>query len=117
MSSADAAAVHALTDLITSGSGSARKVFPTDDQITTLLHARSRGEHPYIRVGTSGREYVVMNPLRQLGCMNDESRQRYTAAVEGDEVDEGLQPSVYELAGRVWYLMTRRRESQAVVLQ
>lgn len=118
MTSADAAAIHALTDLISSApsTGPASTVFPTDDQITSLLHARSRAEHPYIRVGSSGREYVVINPLRTLGCLNEESRERYTNVIENGGKDD-LQPSVYELAGRVWYLMTRRKESQAVVFQ
>lgn len=126
-SAAEAARTHALTDLISSAPSSAgpsRKIFPTDDQITSLLQARSRAEHPYIRVGRSGREYVGINPLRTLGCLNEESRQKYTAVIEdgdenGDEIDgvAELQPSAYELGGKVWYLMARRRESQAIVYQ
>jgi chitin synthase len=119
MSAAEAADIHALTDLISSASsGPARRIFPTDDQIIAVLHARSRAEHPYTRVGISGREYVVMNPLRTLGCLNEESRERYSADIEqGGEKDRELQPSVYGLAGQVWYLMSRRKESQAVVYQ
>jgi chitin synthase len=56
--------------------------------------------------------------------MNEEFRRQYQDVIENSEVsDDGhsrngeLQPSVYELAGRVWMLMSRRKESQSVVYQ
>lgn len=66
----------------------------------------------------------MVNPLRSLGSMNEEFRRQYQDVIENSEVsDDGhsrngeLQPSVYELAGRVWMLMSRRKESQSVVYQ
>lgn len=58
-----------------------------------------------------------MNPLRTLGCLNEESRARYSSNIENEGIEDKLQPSVYDLAGKVWYLMTRRKESQAVIYQ
>jgi hypothetical protein len=61
---------------------------------------------------------VVVNPLRVLGSLGEESRRGYQEDIEGFEklqVDRGA--SVYELAGRVWMLMQRRRESQSVIYQ
>jgi chitin synthase len=124
--SADATRLHTLTSLITtlpstspkpSLPGPARKVHPNEDTLTALFHARSRLEHPYTRVGASGTEYVVVNPLRVLGCMAEESRKGYQADIEGREGGDERQPSVYELAGRIWLLMSRRKESQSVVYQ
>jgi chitin synthase len=131
-SSSEAARVHSLTSLITSlPSTSApapadsppaqRKLYPNDDTLVTVLHARSRFELPYTRVGPSGTAYVVVNPLRVLGCLGEEARKGYTEDIEGAEGrgdrDGERQPSVYELAGRVWLLMARRRESQSVIYQ
>lgn len=128
-SAAEAGRIHTLTDLITSpptaGSttspGPARTIYPNDDTITALLAARSRSEHPYVRLSNSGTDYVVVNPLRVLGCLNEESRKGYEREIQGTDSEQreglGLQPSVYELAGRVWLLMSRRKETQAVVYQ
>lgn len=133
-SSADAKKIQNLTDLITSlprtssptpnSPGPNRTVYPNDDSITALLQTRSRFEHPYTRLCQNGTEYVVVNPLRSLGSMNEEFRRQYQDVIENSEVsDDGhsrngeLQPSVYELAGRVWMLMSRRKESQSVVYQ
>ena len=133
LTSAEATRIHALTDLITSlpssstsptpnSPGPARKVYPTEDAITSLLASRARAEQPYTRSSQSGADYVVVNPLRMLGCLGEEARKRHQAEIENTEGDrpkkgETSQPSVYELAGRVWLLMSRRRESQSVVYQ
>lgn len=137
MSSTDAARLHDLTSLITTvgsanapasssshaaaAAGPSRKLYPSDDSIVNALHLRSRIEHPYTRVSPSGREYVAVNPLRMLGCMGEESRKAYQKDIEdtdgSDGRADGRQPSVYELAGRVWLLMSRQRESQSIVYQ
>ena len=126
---AEAGRIHTLTDLISSSStdgstnspGPARTIYPNDDTITALLASRARSEHPYVRLSNSGTDYVVVNPLRVLGCLNEESRKGYEKEIQGTESEQraglGLQPSVYELAGRVWLLMSRRKETQAVVYQ
>lgn len=60
--------------------------------------------------------------------MDEASRRRYQGAIEdvgkgkgraGDDGGGGDadQPHVYEVAGRVWMLMTRKRESQGIIYQ
>lgn len=126
MSSAEATRLHILTSLISSvpsaspnpnSPGPARKVYPNDDAIVTLLQSRARSELPYTRVSPSGTDYVVVNPLRTLGSLGEESRKGYQRDIESTDRGEGKQPNVYELAGRVWHLMTRRKESQSVIYQ
>jgi chitin synthase len=126
-SSAEATRLHTLTHLITTlpssspspnTPGPARKVYPNDETIVALLQSRARLEQPYTRISPSGRGYVVVNPLRVLGSLGEEARKGYAGAIEGTVGrGEERQPSVYELAGRVWLLMERRKESQSVVYQ
>ena len=110
-----------LTALITSPDGeSSAKVYPTEDTIAALLHARCRAELPYTRVSPSGTDYVVVNPRRHLQCLNEDSRKGYEediTATDGGVGNEPRHPSAYELAGRVWLLMSRRRECQTIVYQ
>lgn len=118
----EAARIHSLTELISaSDEGGQSTVFPNDDTIAALLHARARAELPYTRVSSSGTEYIVVNPLRILGCLNEESRRGYEDDIErtdGGIVDEDKrQPNAYELAGRVWLLMKRQKEDQTIVYQ
>lgn len=121
---AQAAQVHDLCSLISSahsGSSGEAVVFPTEDTITALLHARARAELPYIRVSPSGTDYIVVNPLRVLQCLNEASRKGYEDDIEQTDGGNGgpdqRQPSVYELAGRAWLLMSRRSECQTIVYQ
>jgi len=110
-----------LTSLISiSESGEGNVNYPSEDTIAALLHARARAELPYTRVSPSGTEYIVLNPLRALQCLNEESRKAYQEDVE--RTDGGIgghtrQPSAYELAGRAWLLMSRQRECQTIIFQ
>ena len=127
MSPAEASRTHSLSSPISSpasGSspGAARTLYPTDECITSLLASRSRQDLPYTRVGGSGTSYVVVNPLRLLESLGEESRTAYQRDVEGvdgrrDSREGERQPSVYDLAGRVWMLMARQKESQSIVYQ
>lgn len=120
-SSAQATELADLTSLISyPEDGVGAPTYPSDDTIAALLHARSRFEQAYTRVSPSGTDYVVVNPLRSLQSLNEESRKGYQDDVErtdGGIGGEPRQPSVYELAGRVWLLMSRQRECQTVVFQ
>lgn len=110
-----------------SSPGRPRPTLPSEDHITALLQARARAELPYTRVGPSGTDYVVVNPLRMLGSMDEASRRAYQGAIEdvgkgkGRAGDGGTeradQPHVYEVAGRVWMLMSRKKESQGIIYQ
>lgn len=127
LTSSEASRIHNLTSLISTvpsaspnpnSPGPSRKIYPNDDSIVAVLQARSRSELPYSRVSPSGLDYVVVNPLRVLGCLGEESRKGYQRDIDStNRAEEERQPNVYELAGRVWSLMTRRRESQSVIYQ
>lgn len=103
------------------GEGAQGSRMPSDDTIAALLHARARSELPYTRVSPSGTDYIVVNPLRALSCLNEESRRGYEQDIDrtdgGVSGSEPRQPSVYELAGRVWLLMTRQQEDQTVLFK
>ncbi|KAG8898841.1 hypothetical protein FRB99_007125 [Tulasnella sp. 403] len=114
-SSKDSTAVHDLTDLIKS-SGSTT-VYPTDDALLSLLHARFRYDLPYTRVSSSG--LVVINPLKSLANTNDSSSADYEEKTYRDLTDSqhGLQPHLYELASRAYLLMRRTSQPQSVVFR
>ncbi|KAL4073788.1 glycosyltransferase family 2 protein [Scleroderma citrinum] len=104
-----------LTDLVSTSSS---QVVPTDDSLLSVLAARFRADLPYVRVGSTG--LVVINPWKTLSNVNDASAKEYE---ERCYKDTGLslidprrpQPHVYELASKVYLLMKRRGESQAVI--
>lgn len=112
------AAQHAdLTSLIEHDEGAEASRMPTEDTIAAYLHARARAELQFTRVSASGTDYVVINPLRVLSSSNEEHRRAYQADIERPDggVGNERQPSAYELAGRVWLLMTRQQEDQTVL--
>lgn len=98
-------------------------VYPTDDAILAALQARFRSEQPYTRLGSS--TLVVLNPLRTLANLSDASAEQYRklyaeAAWEAGRAqhpDEALPPHPYELATRVYHMMRRTRQSQAIVFR
>lgn len=108
-----------LVDLISS-SGSAT-VYPSDDAILTVLQARFRADLPYTRINTS--HLVAVNPYKALANTNDASAHEYE---ERSYKDTSLQlagsspplpPHVYDVAARMYLLMRRRTESQAVIFR
>jgi len=109
---------------------------PSDDTILSTLQSRSRSDLPYTYLGA--KTLILVNPLRTLGNLSDASASDYvvkytqglSSAVlaggkkggKGKGKEDGLvlgveQPHVYDLAGRVWSMMRRRREHQAVVFR
>ncbi|ORX35119.1 glycosyltransferase family 2 protein [Kockovaella imperatae] len=124
MTAGEPSSTRSLTSLIASSSphagsssSTSRSVFPTDETITSLLSSRARLDLPYTRVGSSGTSYVVVNPLRMLESLGEASEKEYERDVESvdSEVHSRPQPHVYELAGRAWMLMHRRKESQSIL--
>ncbi len=114
-SSTSITSLTSLTSLITSTANS--KTHPSPDLLLQTLHSRSRSDLPYTYVGDT--TLIVVNPLRALASGSDESAKAYaerTKEVRVEEREVG-QPHVYELAGRVWGLMRRRREDQVVVFR
>lgn len=111
---------------------------PTEDTILTTLQSRSRSDLPYTYLGA--KTLVLVNPLRTLGNLSDSSATDYAnkyvnpsqTPLSGKKKGKGKeevgaagnglvlgveQPHVYDLAGRVWTMMRRRREHQGVVFR
>lgn len=106
-----------LVDLVSS-SGSAT-IYPSDDVILSVLQARFRADLPYTRIGSSN--LLVINPYKTLANVNDVSAKEYEERCYKDtslpmlDSPRPLQPHLYDMAARVYLLMRRRNESQAVV--
>ncbi|KAL0581503.1 hypothetical protein V5O48_000561 [Marasmius crinis-equi] len=106
-----------LVDLVSS-SGAAT-VYPSDDAILSVLQARFRADLPYTRVGATN--LVVVNPYKTLANVNNASAKEYEERCYRDSslpmVDspKPLQPHLYDLAARMYLIMRRRNESQAVL--
>lgn len=118
LSSKEASAIHDIQLLVKSEGGAT--LFPSDDLILNLLQQRFRSDLPYTRLGSS--TLVVVNPLKTLANLNDASAKDYVESeytdTSGEEGPRGpMQPHMYELAARVYLLMRRRKESQAVIFR
>jgi chitin synthase len=106
-----------LVDLVSS-SGSAT-VYPSDDAILAVLQARFRADLPYTSIGATN--LVVVNPFKTLANVNDLSAKEYEERCYKDtslpmvDSPKPLQPHLYDLAAKVYLLMRRRNESQAVL--
>ncbi|KAF7317673.1 Glycosyltransferase family 2 protein [Mycena kentingensis (nom. inval.)] len=106
-----------MLDLVSS-SGAAT-IYPNDDAVLTVLHARFRADLPFTRIGAT--HLLVVNPLKTLPSVNDASAREYEercykdTSIPAIDSPKPLQPHVYELACRMYLLMRRRNESQFVV--
>ncbi|KAH9482104.1 Chitin synthase 6 [Psilocybe cubensis] len=108
-----------LVDLVSS-SGKAT-IYPSDDTLLAVLHARFRADLPYTRIGPTA--LVAVNPYKSLASTSDASAQEYVERCYRDTTPVGvgvggprpLQPHVYEMAATVYMLMRRRGESQRVL--
>jgi chitin synthase len=80
---------------------------------------RFRADLPYTRIRTFN--LFVVNPYKTLANVNDVSAKEYEERSHKDtslpmlDSPRPLQPHLYDLAARVYLLMCRRNESQAVV--
>ena len=106
-----------LIDLVSS-SGAAT-VYPSDDAILAILQARFRADLPYTAIGATN--LVVVNPYKTLANVNDISAKEYEDRCYRDtslplvDSPKPLQPHLYELAAKVYLLMRRKNQSQAVL--
>ncbi|CAI2172505.1 17453_t:CDS:2 [Funneliformis geosporum] len=87
---------------------------PNEDEIVNLLQARFKADLPYTRLSSS---LVVVNPNKNLGCMNDASAKEYADQLYKDTSGNksALQPHIYELAAKVYLHMRRSAEDQSVI--
>lgn len=108
-----------LVDLVSSSASAT--VYPSDDAILAVLQARFRADLPYSRLNSS--HLVVVNPYKALANTNDVSAQEYEERCYKDTSlpltgsSQPLPPHLYDLAAKVYLLMRRRTESQAVVFR
>lgn len=106
-----------LVDLVSS-SGSAT-IYPSDDAILAVLQARFRADLPYTRIGTTN--LIAVNPYKNLANVNDLSAKEYEERCYKDTSLpmvgslKPLEPHLYDMAAKVYLLMRRRNESQAVL--
>lgn len=106
-----------LVDLVSS-SGSTT-IYPADDAVLAVLQARFRADLPYTRIGATN--LVVVNPYKTLANVSDLSAMEYeewcykpTSPPTADSLKQ-FQPHIYDLAAKVYLLMKRRNESQAIL--
>ncbi|KAH7928935.1 glycosyltransferase family 2 protein [Leucogyrophana mollusca] len=106
-----------LTDLISSSASAT--VYPSDDAILAVLTARFRADLPYTRIGSTN--LVVVNPYKTLANVNDASAKEYEERCYKDtklglvDARRPPQPHLYEMAAKIYLLMRRRNESQAII--
>lgn len=106
-----------LVDLVSS-SGSVT-IYPSDDAILAVIQARFRADLPYTTIASTN--LLVINPYKTLANVNDVSAKEYEERSYKDtslplvDSPRPLQPHLYDLAAKVYLLMRRRNESQAVV--
>jgi chitin synthase len=95
------------------------QVHPTDDAVLAVLSARFRADLPYTRIGSTA--LVVVNPYKTLANVNDASAKEYEERCYKDtklglaDSRKPPQPHLYEQAAKMYLLMRRRLESQAII--
>jgi Myosin head (motor domain) len=114
----DPTQMQELTRLISTSNNTS--IYPTDDSIISLLHARFRHDQPYTRLAPSSSTFVIVNPFKHMPNLDDESLREYKARcydATDDNSKPPLQPHPYQLATSIYSFMRRRNQSQAVVFR
>ena len=119
----DPTEIQDLTRLISTSNGTS--IYPTDDSILSLLHARFRHDQPYTRLAPSSSTLVVVNPFKHMRNLDDESQREYKARCYDADVNTTenpgskppLQPHPYQLAAGIYSFMRRRNQAQAVLFR
>lgn len=97
---------------------------PAEEQsIIGLLQSRLKADQPYTQLGHH--RLVVVNPYKSLELLNDATLEAYGQHGYKDISPDALfssnddtpEPHVYDMATRVYLLMRRRSENQAIVLR
>ncbi|KAL0142297.1 chitin synthase [Mucor lusitanicus] len=87
------------------------------EAIVRLLQSRFKADQPYTQLGDH--RLVVVNPFKPLDLLNDATLQAYGQHGYKDISPDKCappEPHVYDMATRVYLLMRRRSENQAVIL-
>ena len=107
-----------LLELVSSSASAT--IYPTDDALLSVLQARFRADLPYTRIGST--HLVVVNPYKTLANVNDASAKDYeercykdTNPAVGVDAPRPLQPHLYDMAAKMYLLLRRKKEAQAIV--
>ena len=115
----DPTEMQELTRLISTSNSTS--IYPTDDSILSLLHARFRHDQPYTRLAPSSSTFIIVNPFKHMRNLDDESQREYKArsydATDHPTGKPSLQPHPYQLAANIYSFMRRRNQAQAVVFR
>lgn len=119
----DPTEMQELTGLISTSNKTS--IYPTDDSILSLLHARFRHDQPYTRLAPSSSTLVIVNPFKHMRNLDDDSQREYKARSRSydatdDARDRGkppLQPHPYQFAANIYSFMRRRNQPQAIIFQ
>ncbi|KAF6750973.1 glycosyltransferase family 2 protein [Ephemerocybe angulata] len=120
-------ASHQTTQAIASGdllelvsSSASAIIYPNDDAVLSVLQHRFRADLPYTRIGST--HLLVANPYKTLANVNEQSAKDYeercykdTSPAVGVDAPRPLQPHLYDVAAKMYLLMRRKKEAQAVV--
>jgi chitin synthase len=114
-SSKDSLSLFDLTDLISHSSSTT--LFPNEDTLLSHLQSRFRADLPYTRIGAT--TLVSVNPLKVLANVNDATAKEYIERSYKETQSNGppMQPHLYDLAAKVYLLMTRRHAPQTVLFR
>ena len=91
-------------------------IYPSDDATLAVLQARFRGDLPYARIGSTN--LLMLNLYKALVNVNDVSAKEYEERSYKGTFFTALDSPrlhLYGVAARIYLLMRRRNESQAVV--
>ncbi|GAA5798577.1 hypothetical protein HPULCUR_003982 [Helicostylum pulchrum] len=91
----------------------------SEESIVRLLQTRFKADQPYTQLGHH--QLIVVNPYKPLELLNDATLQAYGQHGYKDISPDGFssnspEPHVYDMATRVYLLMRRRAENQAIIL-
>lgn len=107
-----------LTSLLPPSTQNGITSIPSVESILSLITQRSRHDSHSIWLGDD--VLLSLNPQRVLGDVSEASKAEYEERTYNKRKGRGgesVQPHVYELATRVYYLMRRTGESQSIVFR
>lgn len=91
------------------------------NQILQQLKVRYNADQPYVNLGSH--RLIVLNPHKPLDLLNDATLEIYgqhgykNISYQQPQDEQRLEPHIYELATKVYFLLRRRNEDQAIMLR
>lgn len=88
-------------------------------EVLHLLKTRYKADQPYTQNGSH--QLIIINPHKPLDLLNDATLEAYGQHgykyVHSTHNEQDPEPHVYDLATKMYLLLRRRDEDQAVVLR